>query len=567
MKAVGYVRVSKFTEKSVSPEQQKTAIEKYCRVNGYDLLEVFSDLGISGEKMRTRPQMQRLISLAYKQAFNAVVVYKLDRFSRNSADQQIVGQNLALLGITIFSTTEGKLDYSDADSEFHANLLSVFAHHERKKIGQRTKASKLLLAKKGDPAGRKPWGRTFSKDTGWGIDREKQILIRNIARRFLEGESLTKIAAENKQLAKKRKDDLYTGICGYTSLLRVLKERSGPNWYRTDRHPFTKKVQEKIHLEVPELLDANTRKAIANKIAENKTFNGERKHRYLLKGHLFCAHCGSPLSGESVRDRRYYRHKWKKHRCPKFFNSVRADIIEEPLILELFQLFGDKKRIDKAIKAAIPDPSEREALLKERTFYEKNLKKDDDKINNAVNLILESDMHRDIFDKKIEQLKASKAETEIQIQKIDEKLAAIPEAPDVVTLRQLGLKKRFFKTQHQLRKMTYDALRTMIKEILGGTDADGNRYGVYVKKTPKGHYTYEIRGALLPDQLRGAAPLSIRDKKRLFGYGPDEHLDEKVFKTVREHECRPAAGIFQRRADGGHHYRSFQNPETVCDCP
>jgi DNA invertase Pin-like site-specific DNA recombinase len=58
--------------------------------------------------------------------------------------------------------------------------------------------NRIERAKKGWPAcGKLPYGRTFDPKTGkWGIDPDKQQQIEDVARRYLEGESLPKLALE-----------------------------------------------------------------------------------------------------------------------------------------------------------------------------------------------------------------------------------------------------------------------------------------------------------------------------------------------------------------------------------
>ena len=85
-KAVGYIRVST-EEQAVNGhglEVQDRAIRSFAESQGYSLLGVVSDPGISGAKRpEDRPGFQRVIDLAKAQKFSMLLVWKFDRLARN----------------------------------------------------------------------------------------------------------------------------------------------------------------------------------------------------------------------------------------------------------------------------------------------------------------------------------------------------------------------------------------------------------------------------------------------------------------------------------------------------
>jgi DNA invertase Pin-like site-specific DNA recombinase len=61
---------------------QTTELREYCKRRGWNLVHEYSDQGVSGAK-ESRPELNRLIADAHKRRFDAVVVWRFDRFARS----------------------------------------------------------------------------------------------------------------------------------------------------------------------------------------------------------------------------------------------------------------------------------------------------------------------------------------------------------------------------------------------------------------------------------------------------------------------------------------------------
>lgn len=104
-KAVAYTRFSSDLQREESIDAQVRAIRQFAEQNGYALQKVYADRGISGTT-DNRPQFQQMIDDAKAEKFDAVIVHKLDRFSRNRADSAIYRQVLSKHGIKLISVLE-----------------------------------------------------------------------------------------------------------------------------------------------------------------------------------------------------------------------------------------------------------------------------------------------------------------------------------------------------------------------------------------------------------------------------------------------------------------------------
>ena len=104
-KAAIYARYScdKQTEQSI--EGQIRVINEFAQRNGYTIVTEYIDRAKSA-KTANRPQFLQMISDSAKNLFDFVIVYKLDRFSRNRYDSAFYKQKLKQNGVQVVSATE-----------------------------------------------------------------------------------------------------------------------------------------------------------------------------------------------------------------------------------------------------------------------------------------------------------------------------------------------------------------------------------------------------------------------------------------------------------------------------
>ena len=82
LKVVGYIRCASKDNAEKSISVQKEAIKDFCKDKGYTLLRFYEDIGQSGLKA-DGPAFFEMLADSYAGKFDAVIVHKIDRFSRN----------------------------------------------------------------------------------------------------------------------------------------------------------------------------------------------------------------------------------------------------------------------------------------------------------------------------------------------------------------------------------------------------------------------------------------------------------------------------------------------------
>lgn len=148
MRVAAYCRVS--TDKSDqlnSLQAQIRFFSEFTKKEGYELIEVYADEGISGTKMKNRFEFLRLLKDAHNDLFDMVVVKDISRFARNTVDFLQSIRELKSLGIeTVFLT--GNMSVL-GNSEFVLTIFGALAQEESANTSKRVKFGKHLNAQKG----------------------------------------------------------------------------------------------------------------------------------------------------------------------------------------------------------------------------------------------------------------------------------------------------------------------------------------------------------------------------------------------------------------------------------
>ena len=206
-----YSRKSKFTGKGESIGNQVELCKEYVRnMFGEEYVDrcvVFEDEGFSGGNLQ-RPDFKRMMEEVRKHKFKAIVVYRLDRISRNISDFTGLIDELTKLDVSFVSIKE-QFDTSTPMGRAMMFIISVFSQLERETIAERIRDNMHELAKTGRwLGGNTPTGfksGSVSKITIDGKERKSYKLIpipeeieipKMIFDLYMETDSLTAVEAE-----------------------------------------------------------------------------------------------------------------------------------------------------------------------------------------------------------------------------------------------------------------------------------------------------------------------------------------------------------------------------------
>ncbi len=155
-RAIGYIRVSteEQVEHGTSIEVQRLRIREYCAHYQIALVRIYEDGGESAGSM-FRPGLMRLRSDLGQRDFELVLVYKLDRLSRNNYDMQVLMKEFQSYNVELRSITEW-FENQTAAGRLQLNNLAAFAQFERERIIERVSEGMQHKGKSGGFTGGPP---------------------------------------------------------------------------------------------------------------------------------------------------------------------------------------------------------------------------------------------------------------------------------------------------------------------------------------------------------------------------------------------------------------------------
>src|ERR1700683_3558276 len=145
-----YARVS--TLNNQDPEMQLAELREYAGRRGWQIVEEFTDQGVSGCK-ESRPALNRLMSDACRRRFDAVLVWKIDRLGQSLKHLVNALAELAALGVAFISLRDN-IDLSTPSGRLMFQIIGAMAEFERALIQERVRAGLRNARAKGKRLGR-----------------------------------------------------------------------------------------------------------------------------------------------------------------------------------------------------------------------------------------------------------------------------------------------------------------------------------------------------------------------------------------------------------------------------
>src|SRR4030042_3685979 len=161
-----YIRVSTEDQakEGYSLEVQREYLEAFAKRETLEIFRVYQDDGISGYSTE-RPALKTLLKDAKEKKFNLVLVYKIDRFSRNLKDLLNLVDELSSYGVGFKSATE-PFDTTTSAGKLMFQQLGSFAEFERNRIAERVFPGMVKGVQQGNWQGARyaPYGYRYAKE-------------------------------------------------------------------------------------------------------------------------------------------------------------------------------------------------------------------------------------------------------------------------------------------------------------------------------------------------------------------------------------------------------------------
>ncbi|MDA3733615.1 recombinase family protein [Niameybacter massiliensis] len=350
MKAALYIRVSTHfqIDKDSLPFQRQELINYSKYVLGNDNYQIFEDAGYSA-KNTDRPSYQAMMSRIRSGEFTHLIVWKIDRVSRNLLDFSSMYEELKKYNVTFISKNE-QFDTSSAMGEAMLKIILVFAELERKLTAERVTSIMLSRAEKGLWNGATvPLGYKWSDEIKFPvIDENEASTVRLIYDLYLKLRSTTKIAQHlnTNHIPTKR-----NGTWVAKTVNDILRNPFYIGTYRynmKDQKRRLKKEDEWIIIEDNHegIIDKPTFKQVQRILEDNYNGNSqyqrENIHTHIFSSLVYCSKCGtrfwagldSPRKKDGYRPSRYVCYK-NNNGC----QNIISDVTLLPFILNFIANF------------------------------------------------------------------------------------------------------------------------------------------------------------------------------------------------------------------------------------
>jgi DNA invertase Pin-like site-specific DNA recombinase len=220
VKAYGYLRVSGQSQiDGHGLDRQLDAVRKYAEANGYDILKVFKEEGISGTKDEEhRPAFKEMISEILRNGVDIIIIESLDRLAREYRIQEQLLIYLVSKGISLISANTGEnvtqAIQVDPMKKAMVQIQGIFAELDKSLLVKKLRKSReQIRQKKGKCEGRKRYGED-SPEEQEVVKRIK--LMRRKRKGGLKGMSM-------QQIADKLNEE-------------GIKTKTGKRWHRAQVH-------------------------------------------------------------------------------------------------------------------------------------------------------------------------------------------------------------------------------------------------------------------------------------------------------------------------------------------
>ena len=375
-----YTRVS--TEEQAegfSLDAQLRALRLYAVEKGCEVVEQFVDRGYSATTDK-RPAFQRMIAAARNHSFDAILVHKLDRFSRNLEQAVTYRALLKREGVAIISITE-PMDDSPA-SFVTEGILQVLAAWYSKNLAQEVAKGRRERYERGLWNGNLPFGYVSGDDGRPVVEEKEAVAVRNAYAMYATGRHSYQDVA-----------DWLNGRGFRTRNIRKNPQHgvTGPTLFTRDsvrdmvRNPFYRGVvtykgrDERPGLQPP-IVDDQLWQAVgeAGRRRHHAPATFIRVHRtYLLAGILRCSSCGGKLWAHTQKSGNAYYREYNRQRglpCTSAKGSVTvADI--DGQVSDLFRGLSLPANWRDRLKEMLSSEDRRERILGQRAKLEERLRR------------------------------------------------------------------------------------------------------------------------------------------------------------------------------------------------
>ncbi len=314
------VRVAAYARVSTDKDDQANSFESQVQYfsdyiqkqDGWKLVKVYADDGITGTNTKNRDGFNDMIEDALSGKIDLIITKEVSRFARNVEDTFKYTRRLKEQDVYAIFTLDG-IDTREPESELKLAIFAALAQEESRKTSERVKWGQTRRMEQGVVFGRNLLGYRVEKGKLYLVEDEAEI-VKKIFHKYLnEGKGTHIIARELKEEGIKPYDPdgraKYKNDWSNTQILRVLRnekyvgdlcqKKTYTKNYLDHKKRYNRGQEEMIYIEDhhPEIAIISRDMWDATQAElQRRTTTAEQKskhsNRYWASGKIFCGVCG-----------------------------------------------------------------------------------------------------------------------------------------------------------------------------------------------------------------------------------------------------------------------------------
>lgn len=381
MKVAVYTRVSTSgqVEDGFSLEAQHDRLLEFVRLQGWELIRVYTDPGVSAKNL-DRPGVKEMIAGIKSGMFQAVIVHKLDRLTRNIGDLHGLVELVNEKNVKLISLSES-IDTSTPSGRMFVYFLGIFAQLFRENLREEVLKGQSKRADKGLRNGSSaPYGYELV-DGKLTIAEENAEWVRKIFEWYTERQwGFQRITKELNQLSVMGNRG---GLWHQNIVQYILTNHAyiGKNSWKPKGAPESERiVRDGGHDPIVDEVTFHRAQTMMRRRSTGEIPKSSRDS-YPFSGIVRCGECGSPYHGRILRMKTGTYYNYRCYSKNKLNHCTAPDISElklEKLLFEHLQLI--EENIELGIEESVPTSDMN--VQKERKRLERELSKSETRRKN-----------------------------------------------------------------------------------------------------------------------------------------------------------------------------------------
>ncbi len=373
--AVIYARYSSDSQTEQSIGGQLRVCEEYAKTHDILILDTYIDRAMTGTN-DNRPDFQRMIKDSYRKEWNYVLVYKLDRFSRDKYETALHKKTLKNNGVKLVSAMENIPD--TPEGIILESLLEGMNQYYSAELSQKVKRGMKETRRKGNYQG----GALLY---GYKIEGRKIVINETEAEvvRYMYKEYSKGVYVKDIIASLTAKGILYKGKPFVrNSVYNILRNEKYSGKYMHG--------DELVDNMYPQIVPQELFETVRKIVNKNKFGKHSKREDILLRGKIICGYCGQNINAESGTTKTgdkiyYYKCNGRKKRindCQK--SMIRKEVLEQLVIDTIITEINNANTIDFIVKNILLLQEQQIKANSSLIFLQRELKQVETSLNNIV---------------------------------------------------------------------------------------------------------------------------------------------------------------------------------------